>query len=449
LTDSGGDKYCTTSEIYELEQSIIQLLNNFFNQKETMDSDDYEKVITQYEKEKDIELNEGQINAIHKIVNNSPLVFLTGYPGTGKSTIIKLIYDYYDGHGYTLLFTALSGMAVSKIAQVLKLGDMTQKHYIGTICKLFMYELHKLAEGKSPPQIIIVDEASMIDYLLFKRILLYAKKHDCKIILVGDPQQLPPIGIGQLFLDIIKSNRFEGHHLYDIMRQKENNQLLRTISSIGDGNFSIKKGINNDCLLIDIPDHKIINQLRDTLNKYDMTDENCLVLSAQKNGDLGVHKLNALLQGYYGKNKKQKIVHSKCGYDIFCEDKLQRIKNDYDDPDGIQYNGDFSVINLTNGKMVIKRLWDEKTFYIKEEEIKDDFTLGYATTIHKSQGSESEYIIIILPTSHKFMWEQYGRKLLYTAISRAKEKCIIIGNPNLLMTAYHSNTEITTYFNIK
>ena len=447
---SPNKKYCIPKEIYDIETDIQLLLNQFKQNelayKQELDDGDLNQIAKKFylNDADNKKLTDHQLQAIRLIISSGDLICLTGYPGTGKSMIIRAIANYYIDLGYTLLFTALSGTAVANIAEAMKIID-GDRHYIGTICKLFMHELHNKST-KSKPMIIFVDEASMVDYILFLKILVYAIKYSCQLILIGDQNQLPPLGIGQLFADIINSGDFPVARLTKIMRQR--NDLSKTIMDIAQSEFTIEKSFNDCCIFIDTPDELIIPQLEKLLQNKEMTKDNTTVISAQNQNKFGIHKLNALLQEKYRQGYPEAIQYiSDYGYTIHDGDTVQRLINDYDDPNKIQYNGDLYTVRKKGTEIFTDRNWDKQSFESSPKQIKEEFMLGYATTVHKSQGSQYPYVILIIPHAHSFMWKKCGRKLLYTAISRAKLKCYIIGSRKVLIEAYNSNQTIVTGLN--
>ena len=465
--------YCIPREISDVEDDLRQLLKDIMTEPidHLVISPDELLELRQHCY---TYLTDEQLTAISLVINSGRLVCLTGYPGTGKSTITGCLSRFYSQHNAHMIFTALSGMAVSNMIKIIGNNIDLDQHHVGTITKLFMHSMppknkvsdhHKndVNQHKTQPKIVIVDEASMVDYMSFKKILTYVKKHHCKLILVGDHEQLPPIGIGQLFRDIIERQLCPVAKLETIMRQKDDCLLLTTIKQISKQQLDLRTCFNqSDCQLISVEDQHIYAQLTNVLNQNRWNYMTTMIITAQNKGDYGVDKLNGFLQKHYNQCAKDVLLpKTHYEYSLYEGDQLQRLVNNYGDmnddspyelsshcKDRIQYNGDFYILNRSGVDFKVRRREDGETFVCDSSDLKDEFMLGYATTVHKLQGSSKANVIIILPYAHRFMWTQIGRKLLYTAMSRAKNNCVIIGSQELLMQAYHIDKHIVTGFNL-
>jgi exodeoxyribonuclease V alpha subunit len=463
-------KYCIPIGILKIETDIRDLVAELV-ERQHYDDADKDKIVykisdiyTHRNKDHNLQLNNEQRIALRAIIYGGDLVCLTGYPGTGKTVIITLLAEYYNQIGKTISFTAVSGMAVSNLKQGLCKTEIdTKRHYLGTICRTFMIDFKdsKKKTGKDidvyhkkTPDVMFVDESSMVGYCDFLMILKYCYKNHCKLVLIGDGNQLPPIGLGQLFQDLIDVKICPISKLSTIVRQKSESSLLQTIKNIGESKFTMNNVVFDDCKFIPSTDEQIIKNLSTQLigSRPDQT----IVLVGQNGGKYGTINLNKWLQKYYGLHKNPELFRNR-EYNYHLGDRVYRIKNDYssisDGGDGaedlIQYNGEgYYLKGLDNANAKLQRIYDECEFVENKDDFLEEFVLGYTTTVHKSQGSQYDTVIILIPIEHKFMWMKTGRKLLYTAISRAKSKCTIIGNESLLMECYKNNTHVKTGFNM-
>lgn len=417
----------------------------------------------------DSKYNEDQKNAIIAALENSVSI-ITGGPGTGKTTIINEIISICEYKKYKkIILLAPTAKAAKKMNEV-------TGHIASTIHSVIFCKKEELYDA----DIVIVDESSMLDNTIASKLISMMELHQ-KIILVGDTNQLPSVDIGNVLQDIIDSNIFPVTRLTKIYRQKYGNDIIAAAKDINDG-IVPKLDFLNDVVFIDIYKFKNIENtqfylLQEILNeiKKHLEDEEDLIkevqiLSPIKKYESGVFEINQFMQQYlYEANLEKYQGYIECanfdeetrnkfsikkGYNIFnFNDKVINTKNDYDK---MVFNGEIGII-----KKIIYDSYNSKkhknssitdsdysvmVHFIGHPENEliefnynelDSLQLAYAMTVHKSQGSEYEYVILFLNMQHNIMLH---RNLLYTAVTRAKNKLFIIGDFNAITKAiYNTN----------
>lgn len=433
----------------------IKLANkiNHINQNmdETYDVAYINTLIDMVELQKNMQYTNIQKEAILAAMTHQMSV-ITGGPGTGKTTIIDGLLEVYK-HYYKLDFNnphiyeriallAPTGRAAKRMKELLDMQSSTIHRHLGfNYDGMFAYdETHLL-----PQQLIIIDESSMIDVFLAYK-LLQAVRDDAKVIFVGDVDQLPSVGPGQVLFDLIQSEKIKTVRLNEIHRQAKD-------SSIVDLAFKINQQIlskddlksQNDIFLYPTHPqkimHLIINQIKGALNKgYDIVDD-IQVLAPMYKGDLGIDRLNQVMQEALNPNQSKSIKYGDKTY--YVGDKVIQLVND---PKRLIMNGDIGRIedifeNEQNEKHVKVRYDDNIVVYDKSD--LDEINLAYAISIHKSQGSE--YKIVMMPMVKNYM-HMLKKELIYTAITRAKQFLILFGDMPLLVYASNhlANTRQTT-----
>lgn len=442
-------------ELEQLERTIGTTLIDMFHDKGVStqhSSEMISKLIHQYEEEKCITFSEKQVFAIRNAIINQFQV-ITGYPGTGKSTIVDCIlyihkYLYESIDYFPTSVVAPTGLASKGIME--KCSDNINKNICGTIHKMIYSTWRKILYPRKssedefdsedddfvdknknkkknplPPTIsfIIIDECSMINIFLFDAILKYVKKFNCKLLMLGDINQLPPIGCGRPFEIIYKSELFSMSELKEIKRQ--NGSLSKSIvkmnrSLLNENDFDnktlefislVKKDKNNEY---------ITNKVKEIYDKN--PDKKIHFVTPQHKHMLGNENMNMILKQYH--NPDGEFINS-----IYSEgDLVMRTKNDYSDEDNILVNGDSGILIKNNSKIYVHYFNGQKE-KVNDKILKNEFTHFWSSTIHAMQGSQEEIIVVLLDSSHN-MWtlNEHSKNLLYTAISRCKIKCIVLGS---------------------
>jgi len=385
-----------------------------------------------------------QIEAIEKAVSEKMLV-ITGSPGTGKSTILNLIIKIFEKENKRVLLGAPTGRASKRLSEAT--GREAK-----TIHRLLNYnpKLNKFLKNESNPvdaEMVIIDEASMLDITLMKN-LLSAIKPRTGIIFVGDIDQLPAVGPGNVLSDLIGSGVIPVIELKKIYRQESESLIIHNAHKVRDGQFPyIGKPKNNDFFFIEKnTSEEAVSLILNLLTKkipesfnYDPLREIQVLVPTNK-GIVGVNNLNSRLQDVLNPNIK-KVQKGSVQYRL--NDKVIQLKNNYEKD---IYNGDIGFINgIDMEAEEISIDYDGRTVNYSFFEL-DEISLSYAITIHKSQGSEFKCVVIPILTSHYMLLQ---RNLLYTAITRARELVIIVGSKKAIGMAVNRNIVEKRYTGLK
>ena len=383
-------------------------------------------------------LDNDQLEAIRSAVNNKVSV-ITGGPGTGKTTAIQGIIELYGDK--KIFLAAPTGRAAKKLAE-------TTGKEAKTIHRLLGYTPLRCDKDESNPlegSLLIVDECSMIDINLMN-ILLRAVPLEMSVVLVGDIDQLPSIGPGRVFADIIDSGLVKVTRLEKIHRQGKGSIIATNAKEINKGNMPHRdKSDDPDFIFIETTDQdtaaiEIVSKCEKLMKRDEVTGDypDVQVLSPMRKGAAGINNLNILLQEalnpvQYDQSGKQLLIR-RGETEYRLNDKVMQIRNNYNKS---IFNGDIgriTNIDRENNKLTVT--FDESRNVEYEYIDLEDLVLAYAVTIHKSQGSEYDTVIMPIMKAHFIMLQ---RNLLYTAVTRAKKKLIMIGESQAVYIAVKNN----------
>lgn len=381
----------------------------------------------------DMKYDEIQADAIRKAAVSKVMV-LTGGPGTGKTTTTQGIIAAYRSFGLKILLAAPTGRAAKRMTEATGLEAKT---------------IHRLLECKPPEgyqknednpldgDVLIIDECSMIDMILMNA-LLKAIPEGMRLILVGDIDQLPSVGAGNVLRDIIDSGVFPVVRLTRIFRQAQSSRIIMNAHAINEGKFpDISNGKNTDFFYIEKEDpeeavQEIVRLVKNNLPRYYKTPWNHIqVLTPMQKGIVGAANLNLALQEALN---PQGDGLRRGGYLFRTGDKVMQIRNNYEKE---IFNGDIGTVESVNlQERTLKVNFDQHIIEYEASEL-DELVHAYATTIHKAQGSE--YPIVVMPVlmNHYVMLQ---RNLIYTGITRAKKVLVIVGTRKALSYAVRNVT---------
>ncbi len=396
----------------------------------------------------DMELDELQLEAVLECIHNG-LFVLSGGPGTGKTTTINMIIRYFEAEGLDIFLAAPTGRAAKRMTEATGYEARTIHRMLELNSALSDEDTKKVnfernEENPLEADVIIIDEMSMVDIQLFQS-LLKAVMPGTRLILVGDVNQLPSVGAGQVLRDVMDSKAFPMVVLQKIFRQAMESDIVVNAHRINQGEQICMDNKSRDFFLLERDDTNVIYKhmiqlIREKLPKYvEATAFDIQVLTPMRKGPLGCEVLNGILQKYLNPadGKKREYIN---GEHIYREgDKVMQIKNNYqlewevlsrygipiDKGMGV-FNGDMGrilEINETAAVMVVE--YDEHKRVTYPFSLLEELELSYAVTIHKSQGSEYPAVIIPLLGGPRML---FNRNLLYTAITRARNCVTILGS---------------------
>lgn len=423
-----------------IEQRRIENEDDCLYLPATLDAEKYVAYkltrLNEYKKEKKFDMNRiksltplnlapEQENAI-KVGNEEKIMILTGGPGTGKTTITNAIIKSLEEDDETILLAAPTGRAAKRMSEVCHKPAKTIHRLLGYGCGDdggFFYK-----EG-NPLRCttLIVDECSMIDIYLMSH-LLQALSLETKLILVGDADQLPSVGAGNVLRDIINSGAFPVVKLDKIFRQGEESGIINLAHNINKKkHLDLEKKFDFRFLPCDNPEtnadfiYKLYSEY--IPDKFGISSDEIQILTPMRKGSAGTNILNELIQDKFNDNE---ICYETKIRKFKIHDKVMQIKNDYSKD---IYNGDIGfVVDVNKEDSVLIVQYDDKYVSYEFNEL-DEITLAYACTIHKSQGSE--YSAVIMPITSG-QWFMLQKNLIYTGVTRAKQLLIIVGEEKYL-----------------
>lgn len=378
----------------------------------------------------EIELNEDQQRGIMACLQNK-ITVITGGPGTGKTTLIKKLLTIFEQHHVRYKLAAPTGRAAKRIM------EGTGRHAL-TLHRLLEFDASTMGFAANETNalgldVLIVDEASMIDIFLAQAILK-ALPFQAHLILLGDVDQLPAVGAGNFLNDLIASNKITTVKLTHIFRQAQDSLIIVNAHRVNAGEFPTTQSDSGkrDFLFIKendptkVQDH-LAEIFQSTLKRFSLRASDAIVLVPMHRGIVGTQKINQDLQALINPGNGPSIQHSGSVYKV--GDRVMQLKNNYDK--GV-FNGDVgSVAEINSEDRTLVLSFDERPVPYEADEL-DEITLAYAISIHKSQGSEYPAVIIPLFTQHFTLLQ---RNLVYTALTRAKKLCIVLGQPKAIAMA--------------
>lgn len=377
--------------------------------------------------------DETQLEAV-RLALKSKVMVLTGGPGTGKTTTTKAIIGALRSSGMKVLLAAPTGRASKRMSEA---TGMEAK----TIHRMLEYNpkdgYQRNADNPLTGDALIVDECSMIDILLMNN-LLKAVPDGMRLILVGDIDQLPSVGAGNVLRDIIDSGAVPVIRLTRIFRQAQTSRIVMSAHAVNSGRLpDLSNGRETDFFFLREEDpEKVAESIVDLVGRrlpgaYGIGADSIQVLTPMQRGVVGAASLNIALQQSLNGNGDSL---SRGGYTFRKGDRVMQLRNDYDKE---VFNGDLGYITEVNLEdRVLKVDFDGRETEYDSSEL-DELSLAYATTIHKAQGSEYPMVVIPVMMNHFVMLQ---RNLIYTGITRARKVCVLIGQLKALSYAVRNLT---------
>lgn len=439
---------------YYAELNCARMLRelNVLMESELLDSEEkrIETILQRILKEQGLELDEMQKNAVLECVKHG-IMILSGGPGTGKTTTINTIIRYFDEEGMDILLAAPTGRAAKRMTEATGYEARTIHRMLeinGGMEDGSRARFERNGENPLEADVVIIDEMSMVDIYLFQS-LLEAVSVGTRLILVGDVDQLPSVGPGQVLQDLIESKSFPTVMLKKIYRQAGESDIVMNAHRINMGQKIALNNKSKDFFFLPRNDVQVIYKhmiqlITEKLPRYvEAQPYDIQVLTPMRKGSLGVETLNEILQRYLNPADPSRKEHA-AGDRIFREgDKVMQIKNNYqleweivsqygiriDSGSGV-FNGDIGTIRrIREESSTVQVEYDEHRLVEYTFSQLDEIELAYAITIHKSQGSEYPAVLLPLLSGPKMLM---NRNLLYTAVTRARKCVTILGSQEVV-----------------
>ena len=456
-------RFIYTTAYYYMELNSARLLHDL-NIEADIAEQEIEKKLSVIEKDSEIELDELQRRAVIEAVKHG-LTVITGGPGTGKTTTINAIIKYFEDAYLEVLLAAPTGRAAKRMTEATGCEAKTIHRLLelngGSSEATGNAVFERNEQNPLEADVIIIDEMSMVDINLMHA-LLKAINIGTRLILVGDVNQLPSVGPGNVLKDIIRSENFPVVCLTKIFRQATQSDIVVNAHKINRGERVILDNHSKDFLFLRRDDVNVIISVIITLiqkklpSYVNAREMDIQVLTPMRKGQLGVERLNVILQQYLNPPAKNKREKEFAG-GLFREgDKVMQIKNNYQlewelrSSHGIAvergagiFNGDMGVIRTINEfSELVTVEFDEGRFVEYSYKQLEELELAYAITIHKSQGSEYPAVILPLLTGPQLLMT---RNLLYTAVTRAKKCVCLVGSTDTFYEMVENQREQKRY----
>lgn len=449
-----GEKYMFDAEMYHCERLIAEKLVLIDRRCVNADISDIYRYIEREERENRMAYAELQRKAIVDAMSNGVMI-LTGGPGTGKTTVVKALMKIFLGMGMKVALSAPTGRAAKRLSEstaseAKTVHRMLEMSYEGDSFSFLRNEKNYLDEN-----VIIVDEVSMVDTALMCA-LLKAIKPGARLILIGDADQLPSVGAGNVLRDIIESGRFATVKLTEIFRQAEQSLIVTNAHRINMGELPVLDRADSDFFFLARGSDAAIASTVVDLYKNRLpkaygaeTVEQIQVISPSRRGVGGTDQLNLLLQNALNpaRNGKAEFVHRERTFRV--GDRVMQIRNNYelewmrDNKNGMGiFNGDIGdILSIDTKNRYMEISFDERVVRY-EFSLLEDVEHAYAITVHKSQGSEYPIVIIPMYSAPPML---LTRNLLYTAVTRGQRMVILVGRREIVDTMVSNNRQTLRY----
>lgn len=436
----GGVPCIYLKKVWVMERDVARTLLLLKSKEPPWGWFNMEKVLHWAQSLLDIQLAPLQVEAVETALASS-LTVITGGPGTGKTTLVRTLTVILQTQFLKFALCSPTGRAAKRLEE-------TTGHPAQTIHRLLKLNTltGEFAYNRKNPldvDLVLIDEASMVDLALMFHLLEALPKH-CAMILVGDADQIPPVGAGNIFQSMIESGQFTVVRLKEIFRQSEESLIKINAQRINSGQMPLKAAQGDtDFHYLPVPGSEDAKRMvfdlatRALPQDYGITDlKQVQILVPLNTGPLGTQQLNLELQQFFAGEALRKTQILGVDYHFTQGDKVMVVKNDYTKN---VYNGDVGFIRKIDYQdQHLDIEFDERLLRFSFEEL-DRLSLAYAISIHKSQGSEYRAVIVVITRDHLPMAQ---RHLIYTAVTRGKEHVFLVAEPSALQTAILSDENI-------
>jgi len=451
--------YVMTSEVCEAEKYVASRLSELEGGVSRFSVSDVSMLIQKLEIDFGINYAELQKKAIFEALNGGVMI-LTGGPGTGKTTIIKALMHIFKSLGMKCVLAAPTGRAAKRMSEATSSEAKTVHRMLEMERNSDLtIEFGRNSTNPLDENVVIVDEMSMMDLFLMEA-LLRAMRRSSRLILIGDSDQLPSVGAGNVFSDLIGSERLRTVKLNEIFRQSKESLIITNAHRINSGNPPQLNVTDNDFFFVrreyerDIPKsiaELVLQRLPRTYGKSII--DKIQIITPSKKGAGGVEILNNELQSHLNppaKFKREKVSH---GVTFREGDRVMQTVNNYEiewERDGYSgngiFNGDIGIIETINSQKSEMTVRFDDRIAKYDFDVLDELELAYAITVHKSQGSEYPVVIIPMYSCPPLLMT---RNLLYTAVTRARRMVILVGRSDIPAKMVENNREVLRYTTLK
>ncbi len=455
----GGRRCVYLKSYYEAEKYAAAKLTLLSDACVSISAENVEMFVEQIELSEGIRYAAMQKKAIKTAINSGVMV-LTGGPGTGKTTVIKAVIRVFELLGYDFVLAAPTGRAAKRMSEATQYEAKTihrllEMEYAGGEIPKFKRDETNLIEEK----VIIIDEASMVDITVLSA-LLKAIKPGSRLILIGDIDQLPSVGAGNVLHDIIESEQFDTVHLKEIFRQAKESLIVTNAHAINAGEMPELNGKDSDFFFITREgDDAIARTVADLyVNRLPKTygakiRDEIQVITPSHKGGAGTNMLNILLQKALNPPNQKKGEKKRNERTFRVGDKVMQVKNNYDltwekdetEGSGV-FNGDIGVIRAISQADECLLVDFDGRLVTYDFTLLEELEHAYAITIHKSQGSE--YPVVIIPL-YQCAPRLLTRNLLYTAVTRAQSMVVLVGSREIVRQMVANNYQSKRYSGLK
>ena len=439
---------------YLSERFVAKKLKELDSVRDNYNIDDIERQLMHIEAYEGIRYAAQQREAIINAMNYNVMI-ITGGPGTGKTTIINTIIKIMEQNGLKVMLSAPTGRAAKRMSQVCNRDAKTIHRLLEAKVTDDDEEMEFMIDEDSPinTDVLIVDEMSMVDIVLMSN-LLKALRQGTKLIMVGDVNQLPSVGAGNVLKDMIDSECLKVIKLTEIFRQAEESMIVVNAHRINQGQYPVCNDKDKDFFFA----HKsnaneglsyILSLCKERLPaKYGISPYDIQVLSPVKRGVTGIENLNTHLQNELNPPSEDKNEKNFGDFTLREGDKVMQMKNNYNivwtsldntgEGTGV-FNGDVGVVTQINHVFEsVTVAYDDKIVQYPFKDVIDNIDLAYAVTVHKSQGNEFPVVIMPMYDGPEML---INRNLFYTAVTRAKNLVVLVGSEDVMRKMVNNNKE--------
>lgn len=438
ITNGTESKGIYLKSFHQAEVGLANRLKALLSVPVTPAGIDSQQILTGVQQKLALKLSDEQLQVLEELLAHRAVI-ITGGPGTGKTTLIRSISAILEAHGKQVVLAAPTGRAAKRLSEVTRRDARTIHRLLGYNLQEESFE--KNQDNPLDADVVIIDEASMVDTLLMSH-LIKAVPMTALLVMVGDVFQLPPVGPGTVLADMIQSGRIPVFHLKKIFRQAQESPIVLNAHKVRNGERPVLQPMDDTDGLSEFYfiEHRnpervvstIVELCRTAIPQHFSLDpvNDIQILTPMHKGVVGTINLNQVLQKALNPNPK---LIEGMGNSFKVGDKVMHLKNNYQKE---VFNGDIGIIRTIDKKnKQLTVMYDDRDVAYEPTEL-IEITLAYAISVHKSQGSEYPAVIVPIMTQHYALLQ---RNLLYTAITRGKKLVVLIGTRKALDIALQND----------